>query len=104
MKQVVLIGTSAGAVGTEYNCDYLADELQKVCHCIIYNFSSKLDSQVNPNIDVKCVSDSGTIHPPNTYSQYCRAEVLEDTFYTAWSGQPDQSCLDQSDDRLKCLR
>jgi len=86
-EQVVLIGTSAGAVGTEYNCDYLADELQKV----------------NPNIDVKCVSDSGTIHPPNTYSQYCRAEVLEDTFYTAWSGQPDQSCLDQSDDRLKCL-
>ena len=42
MKQVVLIGTSAGAVGTEYNCDYLADELQKVCHCIIYNFIVKL--------------------------------------------------------------
>ena len=61
-------------------------------------------SQVNPSIDVKCVSDSGTIHPPNTYAQYCRAEVLEDTFYTAWAGVPDQSCLDQTDDRLKCLR
>ena len=28
--QVVMIGTSAGAVGTEYNCDLLAEEVAKV--------------------------------------------------------------------------
>lgn len=56
--KVVLIGTSAGGAGTEYNCDYLAEELKKV----------------NSNIDVKCVADSSTLHPPNTFKQNCRAE------------------------------
>ena len=51
-----MIGTSAGAAGTELNCDYLADELHKV----------------NPNIDVRCVSDSGTLHPPYTISLWFR--------------------------------
>ena len=56
--KVVLIGTSAGGAGTEYNCDYLAEELKKV----------------NSNIDVKCVADSSTLHPPNTFKKNCRAE------------------------------
>jgi len=86
-EQVVLIGTSAGAAGTELNCDYLAEELQKV----------------KSDIDVKCVSDSGTIHPPTTFAKHCRAEVLEETFYTAWSGVPDQSCLEEATDRLSCI-
>ena len=85
--KVVLIGTSAGAAGTELNCDYLAEELQKV----------------KSDIDVKCVSDSGTIHPPTTFAKHCRAEVLEETFYTAWSGVPDQSCLEEATDRLSCI-
>ena len=88
VDQVVMIGTSAGAAGTELNCDYLAEEVHKV----------------NTNIDVKCVSDSGTLHPPTTFSQYCRSEVLEETFYTAWSGVPDQSCLEQATDRMDCVR
>ena len=83
-----MIGTSAGAVGTELNCDYLAEELHKV----------------NSQIDVRCVSDSGTLHPPATFAQHCRSEVLEETFFTAWGGSPDQSCLEQAQNRLDCLR
>ena len=83
-----MIGTSAGAAGTEFNCDYLADELHKV----------------NSQIDVRCVADSGTLHPPSTFAQHCRSEVLEETYFTAWNGSPDQSCLDQAQNRLDCLR
>lgn len=32
-----------------------------------------------------------------------RLKVLEETFYTAWNGVPDQSCLDTASDRLTCL-
>ena len=30
-------------------------------------------------------------------------KVLEETFYTAWSGVPDQSCLEEATDRLSCI-
>ena len=60
--------------------------------------------QVNPGAVVKCVADSGTLHPPSVFGQHCRVEVFEETFYTEWAGVPDQSCLDTAQDRLQCLR
>ena len=56
-----MIGGSAGAIGTEVNCDYLADELHFV----------------NPWIDVKCISDSGSMYPYNTHSDLCFPDLLE---------------------------
>ena len=43
-EEVVLIGLSTGAIGTESNCDMLADMLHRY----------------NSDIKVKCISDSGT--------------------------------------------
>ena len=49
--QVVLSGFSAGAFGTEANCDLLADSLHAI----------------NPDIRVRCIVDSGSIYPLNTH-------------------------------------
>ena len=50
-EQLVLMGFSAGAFGTEANCDLVADTLHSV----------------NPDIGVKCIIDSGSIYPLNTH-------------------------------------
>ena len=50
-EQLVLMGFSAGAFGTEANCDLVADSLHSV----------------NPDIGVKCIIDSGSIYPLNTH-------------------------------------
>ena len=42
--QVVMIGTSAGAVGTEYNCDLLAEEVAKVGSILALTSSTDSDS------------------------------------------------------------
>ena len=47
----MLSGFSAGAFGTEANCDLLADSLHAI----------------NPDIRVRCIVDSGSIYPLNTH-------------------------------------
>ena len=42
--QKTLIGTSAGAVGTEYNCDLLAEEVAKVGSILALTSSTDSDS------------------------------------------------------------
>ena len=76
--KVTLIGTSAGAVGVEFNCDLVAEELHKV----------------TPGLDVKCVADSGTINPPQALAAACSPGIaLVREGIRLYQGQLDQSCV-----------
>lgn len=67
MFEVVLMGNSAGGIGTEANCDLFADTLHSF----------------NQEIKVKCVVDSGTLYPLQTHTPGCNPHVL---LYTAFTG------------------
>ena len=87
--QVVLMGSSAGGEGTDANCDFVADTLHSV----------------NPNIKVKCISDSGSIYPLNTHSEDCDPKEVLLSFFETWEGVSDESCLEQHPDgKAGCLR
>ena len=101
--QVVLSGFSAGAFGTEANCDLLADSLHAI----------------KPDIGVRCIVDSGSIYPLNTHrclhtiysisthylldiytlsTQYlrsaeCATQDLLLSWFQSWEGINDESCL-----------
>ena len=79
-EQVVLMGGSAGAIGTEANCDFVAEQLQAV----------------NPSIEVLCVSDSGSLYPLHSHTELCYPGLLELACYEMWGGRLDQSCLQQT--------
>ena len=49
----MLTGVSAGGLGVDANCDLLADSLHSF----------------NPDIKVKCISDSGSLFPLNTHTE-----------------------------------
>ena len=87
-EEVVLTGASAGGFGTECNCDLLADQLHAI----------------NPEIKVKCISDSGTIYPFNTHSEGCFPHLLQYSFFQAWHGISDESCLEENPDGFDCIR
>ena len=87
-EEVVLYGASAGGFGTECNCDLLADQLHAI----------------NPEIKVKCISDSGTIYPFNTHSEGCFPHALQYSFFQAWHGVSDESCLEENPDGFDCIR
>ena len=95
----MLSGFSAGAFGTEANCDLLADSLHAI----------------NPDIRVRCIVDSGSIYPLNTHkylhiiylistsiyilsTQYlrsaeCATQDLLLSWFQSWEGINDESCL-----------
>ena len=76
--KVTLIGTSAGAVGVEFNCDLVAEELHKLA----------------PSLDIKCVADSGTINPPQALASACSPGInLVREGVRLWQGELDQSCV-----------
>ena len=50
---MVFTGVSAGGLGVDANCDLLADSLHSF----------------NPDIKVKCISDSGSLFPLNTHTE-----------------------------------
>ena len=85
-EQVVLMGGSAGAIGTEANCDFVAEQLHAV----------------NANIEVLCVSDSGSLYPLHTHSNLCYPDLLELACYEMWASRLDQSCLEQTS-KLHCV-
>lgn len=87
-EQVVLIGCSAGAIGTEVNCDYFADELHRI----------------NADIDVKCISDSGSMYPYNTHSDLCYPDLLEFSSFEIWNSVLDKSCLEENPLGYNCIR
>ena len=85
-EKVVLMGGSAGAIGTEANCDFVAEQLHAV----------------NPSIEVLCVSDSGSLYPLHTHTNLCYPDLLELACYAMWSSRLDQSCLEETD-KLNCV-
>lgn len=86
--KVTLIGTSAGAVGVEFNCDLVAEELHKV----------------TPGLDVKCVADSGTINPPQALATACGPGIeLVREGVRLWKGELDQSCVSASSSTNDCI-
>ena len=85
---MTLIGTSAGAVGVEFNCDLVAEELHKV----------------TPGLDVKCVADSGTVNPAQALASACGPGIaLVRDGVRLWQGQLDQSCLAASSGSDQCI-
>ena len=87
-EQVILMGGSAGAIGTEANCDYLAEELHKR----------------NQNIEVKCISDSGSLYPYHTHTQLCDPHLLEFAAFEMWNSVSDQSCMEANPIGYNCIR
>jgi len=81
-EEVVLMGVSAGAEGTDANCDLVAETLHS--H--------------NPSISVKCISDSGSIYPLNTHTEDCDPQQVILSFIEAWGGQLDRSCQNEHPD------
>merc|ERR1719244_1323995 len=73
MSQIVLLGTSAGGFGTQNVCDFVSE-----------NFKAD-----NPNLDVRCIADSGDLVPPVGLN--CTSEVDAQSF---WGGESDDSCMD----------
>ena len=86
-EEVVLMGVSAGGIGTEANCDFVADTLHGV----------------NPQIRVKCVADSGSIYPLHTHTEGCFPNVLLYGALLAWGGIVDESCMAETD-HINCIR
>ena len=86
-EEVVLMGVSAGGIGTEANCDFVAETLH----------------DVNPGIMVKCVADSGSIYPLHTHTDGCYPNVLLLGALIAWAGITDESCMAETE-HINCIR
>jgi len=80
VKQVVLIGTSAGAFGTNLNCDFVA-----------YMFH-----EVNPGLDVRCIADSPDFYPTTVHTEDCDPYDFTEMAHQLWQAIGDQSCVDES--------
>ena len=103
-EHLVLMGFSAGAFGTEANCDLVADTLHSV----------------NPDIGVKCIIDSGSIYPLNTHrcltchrihiispipSEECDPREVWLGWMEAWQKLGDESCtLQHPAGPIGCVR
>ena len=81
------MGGSAGAIGTEANCDYFADELHKF----------------NSSIDVRCISDSGSLYPYDTHTPFCSPHLLEYACFEVWNAISDLSCMEANPNGLACI-
>jgi len=88
VKQVVLMGTSAGAFGTNLNCDFVADMFH----------------EANPSLDVRCIADSPDFYPTTVHTEDCDPYDFEEIAHQFWQGIGDQSCVDESpEDSRECL-
>ena len=88
-EEVVLIGTSAGAIGVERNCDWMAETLLGV----------------KSDMDVKCVIDSGTVRPLATFNQYCLSDTEQEKIekQDLWEAELDESCVQNNPDSQVCM-
>jgi len=81
--EVVLAGSSAGGFGVERNCDWMADQLKAG----------------KPDMKIKCIIDSGSLVPMETFFEYCFENNIENNegrLY--WKAELDESCLNESPD------
>jgi len=85
--QVILMGGSAGAIGTESNCDAFAARLH----------------EFNPGQDVRCISDSGTLYPYSVHTKNCFPDLLEYAAYQVWAAKSDESCEADNPIKLPCI-
>jgi len=85
MKQMVLIGTSAGAFGVNLNCDFVADKFHAV----------------NPGLDVRCIADAGDFFPTTVHTEGCDPYELTEMTHQFWQGVGDQSCIDETPEGSK---
>ena len=81
------MGVSAGGIGAEANCDWVAETLHSV----------------NPGIMFKCISDSGSIYPLHTHTPGCYPQLLLYAAFLAWDGVSDQSCMAETE-HINCVR
>ena len=83
------MGGSAGAMGTEANCDLFAGQKHilrqptrkdKTCNiyivCNTVFWTDRLHSE-RPDMDVRCISDSGSLYPFQDHTQFCYPQLLE---------------------------
>ena len=82
-----MVGSSAGGIGTDANCDSLAEVLH----------------DINPAIMVKCIADSGSIYPLNTHTEDCDPKLFLYNALLAWDGVTDASCMAETD-HSNCIR
>ena len=83
------MGSSAGAEGTDANCDRLAEALHAY----------------NTSIKVKCISDSGSLYPLHTHTEECDPQQVILSFSEAWGGVTDRSCeYEHPDGKAGCVR
>ena len=75
MKQLVLMGTSAGAYGVATNCDFVADQFHAI----------------NKNLDVRCIADAGDFYPPSVTTEGCDPYELAKETHEFWQSKEDQS-------------
>jgi len=80
-EEVVLMGSSAGGIGTDANCDRVADTLHSI----------------NPDILIKCIADSGSIYPLNTHTEGCYPKLFLYDALLAWNGVTDESCMAETE-------
>jgi len=81
MKQMVLIGTSAGGFGVAVNCDSVAEQFH----------AEKND------LDVRCIADGGDFYPRMQYESCDPYEVMaENQEKNFWQGVGDQTCIENS--------
>ena len=112
--QVILMGGSAGAMGTEANCDLFAGQKtffsqpkeDKICYmyivrtcvymkerstyfmCNTFFFTDRLHSE-RADMDVRCISDSGSLYPFQDHTQFCFPQLLE------YAASQVDSCTDK---------
>eukprot|EP00091_Calanus_sinicus_P021653 TRINITY_DN6511_c0_g2_i4.p1 TRINITY_DN6511_c0_g2~~TRINITY_DN6511_c0_g2_i4.p1 ORF type:complete len:285 (-),score=77.36 TRINITY_DN6511_c0_g2_i4:72-926(-) len=88
MKQIVLMGTSAGGFGVAANCDFVAEQFQAV----------------NKNIDVRCISDGGDFVPSVEPIDGCDPDENGEEAGNLWKPVADQSCMDAKPESKECFK
>jgi len=86
-SQVVLMGGSAGAMGTEANCDLFAERLH----------------EEKPDMDVRCISDSGSLYPYTDHTDFCYPQLLEYAAFEIWNAISDETCHEADPTGLSCI-
>jgi len=78
LKQLVLMGESAGAYGVGFNCDLVADRFHEEM----------------PDLDVRCVADAGDFFPPYlSSSEECDVLTAMSQVANFYQSQGDSSCF-----------
>ena len=92
LKQLVLMGESAGAYGVGFNCDLVADRFHEEM----------------PDLDVRCVADAGDFYPPYmSISEDCDVLTAMSQVASFFHSAGDTSCFSGTwgtdNTELECL-